>query len=141
MQIYDLVGNIDEWIDFTLTRASNITKIDPGYQASGQEIPYTTNNRYISFDDIASGTDTIYTDFQGLGLPFRGATATQTDLNGGANDGRFLTNNTNQQYGTARGGSWTSNTNSKSPIYLDISTTPTTTQTNRGFRVVCDFAN
>ena len=142
LQVYDLVGNVDEWIDFTLTRTSNTTKIDSGYQAAGEALPYSTNNRYFSFDDIAGGTNTTYIDFQGLGLPYTGVASNQADLNGGINDGKLLSNSTNnQQYGTVRGGSWTTNVDSRSPLYLDISASPTTAQTNKGFRVICNFAN
>lgn len=143
LQVYDLVGNVREWIDFTVTRASNATKVDSGYQAVGLTLPYITNNRFFSFADIAgnSATSTSASDieFRGLGLPRTGGTANQTDVNGAANDGKILTSTTNQQYGTVRGGSWTTSTESRSPLYLNISTTPDTTETQRGFRVICDF--
>lgn len=137
LQVYDLVGNIKEWIDFTVTRASAITKVDTGYQGSGITLPFNTNSSNFNFEDLAGASDI---DFQGLGLPT--ASGSLTDTNGGFNGGKFLTDTmTNAQYGTVRGGTWTDGANAPSPLTIDISTATTTTETSRGFRVTCDFAS
>jgi hypothetical protein len=133
-QVYDLIGNIKEWIDFTVTRTSNGIIVDSSYQGVNEALPFVTNNRFFSFEDVATDSS-----FEGLGLPVSGLSSNITDINGGANDGKLFTSSTNQQYGTVRGGSWTTNTSSRSPLYLDISTTPTAQETQRGFRVICDF--
>ena len=86
-----------------------------------------------------SGNETAQIDFEGLGLPRRGTNTNVTDVNGGANDGRLITSTTNQQYGTVRGGSWTTASDSRSPLYLNIGTTPTIQETERGFRATCVF--
>ena len=138
-QVYDLVGNVREWIDFTVTRAGNETIIDPSYQGANETLPFTLNNTFFAFRDIATSSDTAAIDFEGLGLPIRGTNTNVTDVNGGANDGKFITLSTEQQYGTVRGGSWTTNSSSRSPLYLNISTPPTTKENQRGFRVTCGF--
>lgn len=146
-QVYDLVGNIKEWIDFTVTKSGSMIAVDSGYQASGINLPFTTNNRYFSFDDILGNTNTSTNsdeiEFRGLGLPRTGASSLQTDTNGGINDGLFSTPSSNGQYGTIRGGAFnnSSGTDSRSPLFLDISSAITTTESSRGFRVICDFSN
>lgn len=146
-QIYDLVGNIKEWVDFTVTKSGGNITVDSGYQAAGIALPFTTTNKYFSFDDVLGNSNTSTTsshiEFRGLGLPRTGATGLQTDTNGGANDGKLLTGSTNQQYGTVRSGAFnnSSGDDSRSPLFLDISTTPSTTESSRGFRVICDFSN
>ena len=138
-QVYDLVGNIREWIDFTVTRTSSGTIIDPTYQGANEALPFTTTNRFFSFENVANSSDSSQIDFEGLGLPASGSSSNITDLNGGANDGKLFTSSTNQQYGTVRGGSWTTHSNSRSPLYLNISTSPTTQEHQRGFRTTCGF--
>ncbi|GEM_PF-1875418 len=138
-QVYDLVGNVREWIDFTVTKTQDGTIIDEPYQGANESLPFTLNNTFFSFSDVATGNDTAQIDFEGLGIPIRGTNTNVTDLNGGANDGKLFTSSTNQQYGVVRGGSWTSGLNSRSPLYLNISTTPATQETQRGFRVTCGF--
>ena len=138
-QIYDLVGNVREWIDFTVTETQDGTIIDPTYQGANEALPFTTTNKFFSFENIATGDDTATIDFEGLGLPESGSSNNITDLNGGANDGKLFTSSTDQQYGVVRGGSWTTGLDSRSPLYLNISTTPTTQETQRGFRVTCGF--
>lgn len=143
LQVYDLVGNILEWIDFTITKSGSDYVIDSGFPGANKPLPYTGNNKYFSFSDIAGNTNTSTAsdeiEFRGLGFPRTGNNSNQTDLNGGANDGKLKTGSTNQQYGTVRGGSWSSSVDSRSPLYLDLSTTPTTTEDARGFRVTCDL--
>ena len=138
-QVYDLVGNVNEWIDFTVTKTQDGTIIDPPYQGANEFLPFTLNNTFFGFRDVSSSSDTPQIDFEGLGIPISGTNTNVTDLNGGANDGKLITSSTNQRYGTVRGGSWTTSSDSRSPLYLNIGITPTTQETERGFRVTCGF--
>lgn len=147
LQVYDLVGNVVEWVDYTITRSSSSKyTVDSGFQAAGIDLPFMTNNKFFSFEDILGNTNNTTNadkevEFKGLGIPESGSDNNRTDFNGGANDGKYFTGSTNQQYGTVRGGNWTSGVDSRSPIYLDFSSTTTTTEDKRGFRVTCDFPN
>lgn len=138
LQVYDLVGNVKEWIDFTVTRTSGDTKVDSPYQGAGIEIPFSGSNKFYDFKDISDDPN-----FQGLGLPKKsGSDNNLTDVNGGANDGKGILPGSDAQFGTTRGGAFNNSngTDSRSPLQIDLSTSTTTAESSRGFRVTCDLA-
>ena len=136
LQVYDLVGNVQEFIDFTVTRTSTgggTWTIDSGFSGAGRKLPFTSDNQTFNFDDLSQDPS-----LQGLGLPVDNGSA--TDSNGGKNSGVLDTASTNQTYSIARGGSYTTDdSDAASPLTLDISSNTTSTSANRGFRVVCDL--
>lgn len=137
LQVYDLVGNAKEWIDFTVTRTNGDTKVDSSYQAAGIEIPFTGSNKFYDFKNISDDPN-----FQGLGLPKKaGSDNNITDENGGANDGKAKLPSSDAQFGTTRGGAFNNSNgaDSRSPLQIDLSTATTTTESSRGFRVTCEF--
>lgn len=142
-QVYDLTGNVVEWINYTITKSGSDFTVDTGFQGATFNLPFTTNNRYFDFDDVAGNTNTTTNsdeiEFRGLGVPYKGSSSNVSEANGAINDGIFKRGSTDQQYGTARGGDWTTTSDSRSPIYLDFSTATTTSNSQRGFRVTCEF--
>ena len=138
-QVYDLVGGVEKLIDLTATATSSTStpKIDPGYQGAGIEIPIFGNNKFFGFEDLVRDQT-----LQGLGLfSGNGSSTNVTDLNSGANDGKGTYSTASGQYVVVRGGSWTTGVDSRSPLYFNISTSPTVSDSKRGFRATCDFAN
>ena len=142
-QVYDLVGNAEEWVDYTITNSSmsggSDFVVDAGYQGQGLVLPHTTDNDTINFVNLAGGsTSASDAAFEGLGLP-TSATGSITDSNGGNNGGKIRTNSTDAQYGTTRGGNYTSTSDATSPVTVDFRNLTTATGDTRGFRVICDF--
>ena len=136
-QVYDLVGNVQEWIDYTVTRTSGNIKPDASYQGAGVTVPSITTAKFYTFADISQSID-----FQGLGWPTgSGSMTTLADTNSGANDGLATVPSSDGSYGIVRGGAFdnASGSDSRSPLTIDLSTATTTTATNRGFRVICGF--
>lgn len=136
LQVYDLVGNVQEFVNFTVTRTSasgGTWTIDSGFAGAGRKLPYTSDNQTFNFIDLSQDPD-----LTGLGLPVDNGSG--DDSNGGQNSGVLDTSTTNQTYSTARGGSYTSDdSDAASPLTLDLDNGVTFTSGERGFRVVCDL--
>ena len=134
LQVYDLIGNVKELVDFTVTRTgtagAGVWTIDSGFTGAGRTLPFTTNNSTFNFDDISQDPD-----LKALGLPVDSGST--TDTNGGKNSGKILTSSTNQTIVPVRGGSWTSNTDSPAPLALDLTNADSFTSDQAGFRVTC----
>ena len=131
LQVYDLVGNVKEWVDYSVTRSSmGVITVDLSYQGAGSGLPYTTHN---NFYNTVSSTST----YEGLGLPTGAGSAANID----ANDGRATLPQTDSTtYPAIRGGTWTSAADSRSPFFLDFNTSnAVNTDTKIGFRVTCDL--
>lgn len=141
-QVYDLVGNTEEWVDLTITNSSmsggSDFVIDAGYQGAGRVLPHTTNNATINFVNIAGVNDPADKEFEGQGLP-TSASGSLTDSNGGQNGGKLRTDVTDATYGAVRGGNYTSTSDATSPITIDFRNLTTAVGDTRGFRVICDF--
>ena len=135
LEVYDLVGNVKELLDFSITRsgtmAAGIWTIDSGFPGAGRTLPFTTNNSTFNFGDLS-----IDPDLAGLGLPVDSGST--TDANGGMNSGKIFTDSDNETVSVARGGAYDDGSDAPSPLTLDIDNSSTFSSENRGFRVVCD---